>query len=155
MLLSVCEFYGFRSKTNALLWSYLSDRYQRILINNNSSNTTTFSEWGKIKHGIHQGSIHGPLFFLIYINDLPNIIADPSKLILFADDTSIIIINLSPSKFKDSNNIIFYNLCLKSHQISVKISCDNNLIKETKNTEFFGLDIDSSGNTMKKFISFL
>jgi septum formation inhibitor-activating ATPase MinD len=47
------------------------------------------------------------LFFLIYINDLPNIIADPSKLILFADDTSIIITNPSLSKFKeDSNNII-------------------------------------------------
>jgi len=47
------------------------------------------------------------LFFLIYINDLPNIIADPSKLILFADDTSIIITNPSPSKFKeDINNII-------------------------------------------------
>jgi len=47
------------------------------------------------------------LFFLICINDLPNIIADPSKPILFADNTSIIITNPSPSKFKeDINNII-------------------------------------------------
>jgi len=47
------------------------------------------------------------LFFLIYINDLPDIIADPSKPILFADDTSITITNHSPSKFKeDINNII-------------------------------------------------
>jgi len=47
------------------------------------------------------------LFFLIYINDLLNIIADPSKLILFAEDTSIIITNPIPSKFKeDINNII-------------------------------------------------
>jgi hypothetical protein len=68
------------------LSSYLSDRYQRVLINNSSSNTTTFSGWGKIKHGVPEGSILGPLFFLIYINDLPNIIADPSKPILFADD---------------------------------------------------------------------
>jgi len=46
------------------------------------------------------------LFFLIYINDLPNIIAEPSKPILFADDTNT---NPSPSKFKkDINNIILY-----------------------------------------------
>jgi hypothetical protein len=105
--LSECEFYGFRGKTNALLRSYLSDRYQRVLINNSSSNTTTLSEWGKIKNGVPQGSILGPLFFLIYINDLPNIMADPSKPILFADDTSIIITNPSSSKVKeDINNII-------------------------------------------------
>jgi len=107
MLLSKCELYGFRGKTNALLRSYLNDRYQRVLINNSSSNTTTFSEWGKIKHGVPQGSIVGLLFFLIYIKDLTNIIADPSKLILFADETSIINTNPSPSKFKeDVNNII-------------------------------------------------
>jgi hypothetical protein len=94
-------------KTNALLQSYLSDRYQRLLINNSSSNTTIFSEWGKIKHRVRLGSILGPLFFLIYINNLPNIIADPSKPILFADDTSIIITNPSPSEFKEViNNII-------------------------------------------------
>ena len=43
ILLSKCECYGFRGKTNALLRSYLSDRYQRVQINNSSSNITTFS----------------------------------------------------------------------------------------------------------------
>jgi hypothetical protein len=66
-----------------------------------------FSEWGKIKHGVPQGPILRPLFFLLYINDLPNIIADPLKPVMFADDTSVIIVNLSPSEFKkDINNII-------------------------------------------------
>jgi len=41
---------------------------------------------------------------------LPNIIADPSKLILFADYTSILIANPSPSKFKDDINNIFDNI---------------------------------------------
>jgi len=85
ILLSKFEFYGFRCKTNVLLQSYLSDRYQRVIINNRSSNTTTFSEWSKIKLGVPQGSLLGPLFFLIYINDIPNMIADPLKTVLFAD----------------------------------------------------------------------
>jgi len=76
-------------------------------MNNSFSNTTTFSEWGKIKHRVPLGSVLGPLFFLIYINDLLNIIADPYKLVLFADYTSTITVNPSPSKFKeDINNII-------------------------------------------------
>jgi hypothetical protein len=96
MLWSKCEFYVFRGKTNALLRTYLSDGYQRVLINNSFSSNTTFSEWSKIKHGVPQGSVLGPLSFLLYISDLPSIIADTSKPILFADDTSIIITNPLP-----------------------------------------------------------
>ena len=47
MLLTKCEFFGFRGKTNALLQSYVSDRYQRVLINNSCSNNTTISEGAK------------------------------------------------------------------------------------------------------------
>ena len=164
--LSKCEFYGFKGKTNALLRSYLSDRYQKVLINNSSSNNTAFSEWGKIKHGVPQGSILGPLFFLLSINDLPNIMADPLKPVLFPDDTSVIIANLIPSKFKeDINNIIddkndwfrsnslslnfdktyFVQFRPKNrYETNIKITCDNKLIKETKNIKFLGLNIDSS-----------
>ena len=107
MLLPKCEFHGFRGKTNALLRSYLSNRYQRVLINYSFYNNTAFSEWGKIKHSVPQGSILGPLFFLLGMNDLLNIMADSLKLVLFAGDTSIIIANPSPSKFKqDIDNII-------------------------------------------------
>jgi len=49
------------------------------------------------------------LFYLIYIKYLPNIIANPSKPILFADDTSIIT-NPSPSKFKEYFNNIVDNI---------------------------------------------
>jgi hypothetical protein len=38
----------------------------------------------------------------------------------------------------------FYSLGLNSYEINIKISCDNKLIQETKNSKFIGLDIDSS-----------
>jgi len=44
ILLSKCEFYGFRGKTSTLLRSCLNDRYQRILIDNSLSDNSTFSE---------------------------------------------------------------------------------------------------------------
>jgi len=107
VLLSKCGFYGFRGSTNALLRSCLIGRYQRVLIDNSSSNNTTISEWGKIKHGIPQGSVLDPLFFVLNINDLPNITADLSKPVIFAFDTSIIIAVCNPSTLKeDINNII-------------------------------------------------
>jgi hypothetical protein len=49
ILLWKCEFYGFKGKTNALLQSYLSDIYQRVLINNGFSNNTTFFIVGQNK----------------------------------------------------------------------------------------------------------
>ena len=106
-LLSKCEFYGFRGTTNALLRSYLSDRYQRVIVNNIFSNITTFSEWGKIKHGVPQSSILVPLFSLTLYKWSSEYNSWPIKTSSFADYTSIITANPSPSKFKeDVNNII-------------------------------------------------
>ena len=45
------------------------------------------SSWADVKTGVSQGSIFGPLLFLIYINDLPNGLNSNAK--LFADDTSL------------------------------------------------------------------
>jgi hypothetical protein len=60
----------------------------------------------RIDHCVPQSSIIDPLFFLIYITDFPNIIADPSNPILFPYGTSIIIKNSSPSIFKENMNNI-------------------------------------------------
>ena len=65
-----------------LIENLLSDRYQRVVLNGQTSN------WNKIKAGVPQESILGPLFFLIYINDLPSELRCSAK--LFADDTSLL-----------------------------------------------------------------
>ena len=73
-------------KGNLLLWvkSYLSGRKQRVVINGKESTVLD------LRAGVPQGSILGPLFFLIFINDIVNDIGCRIK--LFADDTSLYII---------------------------------------------------------------
>ena len=53
----------------------------------------------KLNRGVTQGSIFGPLFFLLYNNDSPYIINNISKLILYADDTSIIFSNSNSTDY--------------------------------------------------------
>jgi hypothetical protein len=78
--------------------SYLAERYQRAILNNNSNKV--YSEWELTMHGVPQGLTVGPLLCLLYINDLQKLISDVSNPILFADDTSIIVSNADSLKFK-------------------------------------------------------
>jgi hypothetical protein len=98
ILLTKLEFYGITGITYKLIKSYLKGRYQRVVLNNHSSSPC--SNWGEITHGVPQGSILGPLLFLLYVNDLPQITNDNSKIVLFADNTSIIITNPNPVLIK-------------------------------------------------------
>ena len=86
MLLSKMGFCGTNSKKKkkTLYKHYLSNRYQRMSINSKKCNSTVLSKWSEIKHGVRQGSIFGPLLFLLCINDLPEMINNESIPILFA-----------------------------------------------------------------------
>ena len=75
--------YGFRGKFNKLILSYLTNRQQFVVNSNGTSRQQVIS------YGVPQGSVLGPIFFLLYINDI-NKIDSKSELSLFADDTAIL-----------------------------------------------------------------
>jgi hypothetical protein len=93
ILLAKLHFYGIRGVTADLFKSYLTNRRQKVEIKSRNATQNVISHWGALKHGVPQGSILGPLLFIIYITDLPRKINSVSKPILFADDTSVIIYN--------------------------------------------------------------
>ena len=72
---------GVSGKLLSLIQSFLKDRKQRTVLNGKCYN------WGDISAGVPQGPILGPLFFLVYINDLTSDLKCNVK--LFADDTSL------------------------------------------------------------------
>ncbi|CAB4043383.1 RNA-directed DNA polymerase from mobile element jockey-like, partial [Paramuricea clavata] len=82
ILLNKLSRYGFKCKTIELFRDYLTGRTQITVVNNIPSDSSD------ITCGVPQGSILGPLLFLLYINDLPNcnLISDGH---LYADDTSL------------------------------------------------------------------
>ena len=75
---------GISGKLLSWLEDYLHDRVQRVVINGQ------YSKWGSIKSGVPQGSVLGPLLFLVYINDIVHVVKH-CKIRLFADDTCLFI----------------------------------------------------------------
>ena len=73
--------YGFSGKLLLWLKGFLSDRYQRVVLNG------SFSGWCAVTSGVPQGSVLGPLLFTLYINDIPNIVH--TNLSFFADDSKV------------------------------------------------------------------
>ena len=119
ILLQKLENYGIRGIANELLKSYLTNRQQYTSILNETSSTEP------IKYGVPQGSVLGPLLFLLYINDIINCItADENiKLVLYADDTNIFIMgdNRTDLIRKGNNFIEKVNDFMKSNLLHINL----------------------------------
>lgn len=93
ILISKLKIYGFDKNSLKLLESFLHDRKQITYYQNQ------ISKLSSIEYGVPQGSVLGPLLFVIYINDLPGMVPS-TDMVLFADDTTIL------SRSGDESNLI-------------------------------------------------
>ena len=109
ILLDKLDFYGTEGTFKTLIESYLTCRYQKVILNNND-NTNSSSKWELIKNGVPQSSILAPLFLLLYINDLPKIITKNNSTVLFADDTSLLKTDFNDLDFNININQSFRNI---------------------------------------------
>ena len=82
LLLKKLEMYGISRESLQWLTSYLKDRRQLVKLGDKQSSVAI------VRHGIPQGSILGPLLFIVFINDLPLYVTS-SRIDLYADDTTL------------------------------------------------------------------
>ena len=158
ILIKKLESYGIRGNILNWLKSYLSNRTQYVHYNGYDSDKKT------VTHGVPQGSILGPLLFILYINDFSRS-SDLLLSILFADDTSVfmegtnydkvidivnkeleliniwLIANKLTVNIKKTHYMMFHRTRIKYNIRDITINGKN--VAYTKNTKFLGVIIDN------------
>ena len=143
ILLDKLYHYGIRG--NALQWfnSYLTNRYQYVKYNN------TPSDMKKITCGVPQGSILGPLLFLLYINDIASV-SNILSSILFADDTTLFCSSKNLQELTAIVNNELGNIMqwLNANKLSLNIDKTNFMLFRPKGKNEFCLSIHICGTNI-------
>ena len=151
--------------------NYLSNRYQFVSRNN------TYSSFLGIECGVPQGSILGPILFILYINDLPRV-SSKLKFLLSSDDTNILYENTDTKAMLKTINMEMPKVIewLKSNKLQINVNItvamlfhtrqkrvnidensiviDGNIIPFATNIMFLGINIDND-LTWKAHINYI
>ena len=157
ILLDKLALIGIKGKIHQILKSYLTNRKQRTLVH------SYISEDAKIDMGVPQGSILGPLLFIIYMNDLPSI-SNEAKFYLFADDTAIAVKGQTLSELQNkldsvlsivtkwfNANRLSLNVSKTYYQIfsarlinGLDVKINNTKINRKESVKYLGVTIDEN-----------
>lgn len=152
---------GLRGICLELVKSYLSNRQQRVEGLDSESGAKRYSDWMTVERGVPQGSILGPLLFLVYVNDLPDVINYETT--LYADDTSCIVKTKNPAGNEITETLLKFDnwfrrndmkLNINKTQImqfsyfktNLQLSYQNDTLTTCQSSKFLGLHIDSQLN---------
>ena len=159
ILINKLRYYGICGVALSLISSYLSDRWQSVKVGD------SFSSLKQCNLGVPQGSVLGPILFLIYVNEIPNI-SNSFSSCLFADDTSLIFssnnhvslvnsCNLGLEKFyewscanrlsinNDKTNLMLFTNSKESINLS-NIQLNNSMIEHVSSVRFLGVEMDEN-----------
>ena len=128
IMIQKLQIYGLDENSLKLLKSYLSDRKQRTVIGN------AYSSSQSLLHGVPQGSVLAPLLFLIYINDLAEVMPPATIVDIFADDTT-----LSASTPSTDTSGLCAELCKSTGDLE-NWSNNNRFKLHTKKRQIHGCD---------------
>ena len=153
ILFAKLEHYGICGLALKWIKSYFSNRKQFVQFNRTCSSQQT------IKCGVPQGSILGPLFFILYINDLPNA-SKLTETLIFADDTSIFYSHSDLNKLESIMNAELENfdIWMKCNKLSVNVKKTNYVIFKSnrkKIADKVSLYLGSKTLEQKKTVKFL
>ena len=143
ILLNKLDHYGIRGCALSWFKSYLSRRLQYVTYNGSQSSQQM------IKCGVPQGSILGPLLFLIYINDLC-IVCKSTEPVLFADDTNLFSSGSNAISLQDgvNNDLAIIAEWLKVNKLSLNIKKTHFMCFSAKNKSHPGISLQIDGEAI-------
>ena len=170
ILLQKLDMYGIRGLAASWFKSYLHERSQYVSFNSISSDPRTLS------CGVPQGSILGPLLFLIYINDFPSAVTQ-STVFLYADDANCFVnsknileaitkINLQISKIEswthankltintEKTHVVIFSTKRLNPQLLPPVKMNNQVLELKSDTKFLGVILDKK-LTFKQHILYI